>query len=206
MQSTEDALLSIVQSRRVRRWFWTIVLLLGLLICIRCSFIDVNEVPSGSMAPTIEPGEHILINKIAYDLKFPLTKFHLLKWGDPKVGDIVVFDSPNSGLRLVKRIVAVGGQHLAVSGDQISIDGVACDYLQIANTWMETLGDERHPVIIAALNAAAEPMGPTIESKAITLPPQTFFMMGDNRDQSSDSRAFGPVPRSAIIGHVIRIF
>src|SRR5438094_8186949 len=107
--------LGILHSRARHFWRKEIcpLLMLGLVVCaIRSSLADWNDVPTGSMIPTILEGDRIFVNKLAYDLKVPFTTWHIAQWGDPKRGDIVVFYSPADGQRLVKRCVAVPGDVL----------------------------------------------------------------------------------------------
>src|SRR5438309_7982300 len=89
-----------------------IVILVIILFAIRSSLADWNDVPTGSMIPTILEGDRIFVNKLAYDLKVPFTTWHIAQWSNPKRGDIVVFYSPADGQRLVKRCVAVPGDVL----------------------------------------------------------------------------------------------
>ena len=160
------------------------------------------------MVPTIPTGDHILINKLAYDLKFPLTRLHLLKWGDPKIGDIVVFDSPY-GVRLVKRVVAVGGDEVSMTANTLSINGKPCTYQhdgnQITETLpAETLAGETTPARRHLIAANFDGKLARSTFAPIKLKPDRYFLMGDNRDESADSRVIGPVPRWAIVGRVIR--
>ena len=84
------------------------LLILVVVLCsIRSSLADWNDVPSGSMNPTIIEGDRIYVNKLAYDLKVPFTTWHLATWSNPQRGDIVVFYSPHDGIRLVKRVVGL---------------------------------------------------------------------------------------------------
>src|SRR5437763_6989365 len=79
---------------------------------LRSALADWNDVPTGSMKPTIQEGDRVVVNKLAYDLKFPFTTYELAKWGNPQRGDIVVLFSPLDGVRLVKRVIALPGDHV----------------------------------------------------------------------------------------------
>src|SRR5512135_1934600 len=98
---------------RLRHWWRKEIrplLLLVLVVCsIRSSLADWNDVPTGSMNPTILEGDRIFVNKLAYDLKVPFTTWRLARWGGPARGDIVVFAAPEDGKRLVKRVIGLPG-------------------------------------------------------------------------------------------------
>jgi signal peptidase I len=163
------------------------------------------------MNPTIVEGDRILVNKLAYDLKIPFTTWHVANWSQPQRGEIVVFFSPEEGTRLVKRCVAVPGDTLEVRDNRLTVNGQAIAYLNsdpknfagaMPGSWqashavsMETLGAHVHPV-------AVQPWmhNPHYNFGPVTLDKDKFFMMGDNRDNSKDSRYFGVVDRSLIVG------
>ena len=88
------------------------MLMLLVVSSLRSALADWNDVPTGSMKPTIEEGDRVVVNKLAYDLKVPFTTFEVWKWGDPRRGDIVVLFSPKDGMRLVKRVVGVPGDRI----------------------------------------------------------------------------------------------
>src|SRR5256885_2465447 len=92
---------------------------------LRSALADWNDVPTGSMKPTIEEGDRVVVNKLAYDLKIPFTTIEVAKWGDPKRGDIVVLFSPEDGTRLVKRVVGVPGDRIEMRENQLFINGKA---------------------------------------------------------------------------------
>src|SRR5436305_1186351 len=100
------------------------VFLLMLLVfsSLRSALADWNDVPTGSMKPTIEEGDRVVVNKLAYDLKVPFTLIELMKWSDPKRGDIVVLFSPVDGTRLVKRVVAIPGDNISMINNQLYVN------------------------------------------------------------------------------------
>lgn len=105
--------MKIVTLRSRARHYWRqeirpLLILALVLFSVRSSLADWNDVPSGSMKPTILEGDRVFVNKLAYDLKVPFTTWHLAEWANPKRGDIVVFFSPRDGTRLVKRVVEKG--------------------------------------------------------------------------------------------------
>ena len=183
-----------------------VVLVLG---SFRSAVADWNDVPSGSMRPTILEGERIFVNKLAYDLKVPFTTWHVAEWADPQAGEIVICYSPADGTRLVKRIIAGPGDRLEMVNNQLIINGLPTVYGDPApgplvnipgghrlrqELVTEQLGDVTHPVMLTPGLIAQRDIQP------LTIPAGSYFVMGDNRDQSADSRMFGFVPREDIVG------
>src|SRR5258706_9616845 len=99
------------------------ILMLLVVSSLRSALADWNDVPTGSMKPTIQEGDRVVVNKLAYDLKVPFTTIDIVKWGDPKRGDIVVLFSPVDGVRLVKRVVAVPGDKVEMKENQLFVNG-----------------------------------------------------------------------------------
>ena len=203
---------------RTRKWLRQELLPLLItalaIFAVRSSFADWNDVPSGSMKPTILEGDRVFVNKLAYDLKVPFTTLHLAEWGAPKRGDIVVFYSPKDGMRLVKRTVGLPGDVIELRHDQLIINGSVVGYKPIAEELLRDLSgpdravseyaSERLPGrshLVAAIPAvpAMRDFGP------YRVPVGSYFMMGDNRDDSFDSRYFGPVKRDRILGRATAV-
>src|SRR5882672_10398950 len=101
---------------------------------LRSALADWNDVPTGSMKPTIEEGDRVVVNKLAYDLKIPFTTIELVKWSDPKRGDIVVLFSPLDGTRLVKRVVAVPGDRIEMRENQLLVNGRAASWKAVSSS------------------------------------------------------------------------
>lgn len=181
----------------------TVVAALG----FRSAIADWYDVPTGSMQPTILIGDRIFVNKLAYDLKVPFTGVRVATWGDPARGDIVICASPVDGVRLVKRVVAGPGDEVAMRDGRLWINGRQLAYvpdpavgepLGDAGRGMEfsreTLGEHEHAVAAAPWKRAVRDFGP------VTVPADSYFVMGDNRDNSGDSRHWGFVDRGTIAG------
>ena len=116
------------------------LLILALVIFAgRSSLADWNDVPSGSMRPTIIEGDRILVNKLAYDLKVPFTTWHIAEWSNPWRGDIVVFYSPHDGVRLVKRVVGLPGDTIELRNNALIINGQPVEYQPIAEELVREL-------------------------------------------------------------------
>ena len=108
------------------------LVLMLILFSIRSSLADWNDVPTGSMRPTILEGDRVFVNKLAYDLKVPFTTWHLAEWCNPQCGDIVVFFSPHDGQRLVKRVIGLPGDTLELRNNALVINGQPVAYQPIA--------------------------------------------------------------------------
>lgn len=187
-------------------WLQPLLLIMAIILPFRSAIADWYEVPSGSMKPTIVEGDRIFVDKLAYDLKLPFTTLHLAHWADPARGDIVVFYAPDDGMRLVKRVIGVPGDVVELRADRLYVNGVPAVYRNAMPaptadeiTAEESVGPRRHAVMFLPDVAAYRTFG------AVRVPPGKYFMMGDNRDNSRDSRYFGFVPRAAIVGRATRV-
>jgi signal peptidase I len=167
----------------VRNHLSTITLIV-LLVAFRWSFADHYRVPSGSMLPTIEIGDHLLTNKMAYDLKVPFTDQVVWTLSEPQQGDVVVFKYPqDESVLFVKRVIALPRQKLSITRGHVFIDGK-----RLNETYLPS-----------------EIQGFTEGEFEITVPDDMYFVMGDNRLNSSDSRVWGFVPRRNIKGKATRV-
>lgn len=171
-----------------------------LMIVFRSSLADWNTVPTGSMQPTIVEGDRIFVNKIAYDLKLPLSHIKLWQWADPQRGDIIVFDSDVENTRLVKRVIGLPGDVISMQNNQLFINNELVQYSNktTSETFLraiENLSTHPHAMQISTRYASpASSFGP------VTVPDAQYLALGDNRDNSKDSRYIGFIPRQEIIG------
>jgi len=161
------------------------------------------------MNPTILEGDLIFVNKAAYDLRFPLTWYQLAAWASPERGDIVVCFAPDDGIRLVKRIIAVPGDTIEMRNETLFLNGRPIKYTQADLRYAESLsGKQKGNCILAteSLDGFTHQalITPSVRAMrnfpSIKVPPDKYFVMGDNRDVSKDSRYFGFVDRQAIVG------
>src|SRR5712671_360243 len=111
----------------------SLLILAIVLFSLRSSLADWNDVPTGSMRPTILEGDRVFVNKVAYDLKVPFTTWHIAEWSNPRRGDIVVFYSPYDGKRLVKRVVGLPGDTLELRNEVLVLNGQPVEYGPIAD-------------------------------------------------------------------------
>jgi signal peptidase I len=178
----------------VREYAEALGVALLLALVIRMFIVQAFKIPSGSMLPTLQIGDHILVNKFVYGarIEIPLTQVsvgQLPGIREPHPGDVVVFIWPKDRSKdFIKRVIATAGQTVEVRSKQVFINGKA---------W-----DDPHATYAPAHGgpASGENYGP------YTVPPSTVFVMGDNRDQSYDSRFWGPVPLADIKGQAIIIY
>jgi len=192
-----------------KEWRGIIFFVVFVVIPVKSSLADWNWVPTGSMNPTILQGDLIYVDKLAYDLRFPLTFYRLAEWSDPERGDIVVCFSPEDETQLVKRIIAVPGDTIESKGNILFLNGQPAIYTKIDAGYLEYLSSEvKDHCILATENldgfTHAVMSTPSIRAirnfAPITVPADSYFVMGDNRDSSKDSRFFGFVQRNAIVG------
>jgi signal peptidase I len=184
------------------------------MIMVRSAIADWYGVPSASMYPTLMIGDRIMTNRLAYDIKLPFTDRILSRIADPKRGDIVTFTSPEDGIRLVKRVVGLPGDTIEMRGDELIVNGARAAYAiadgdlnarltpdyrgrQVVLT-EEVLGHQR-PIIVMPQRKAVRSFGP------VAVPDGQYLMLGDNRDNSMDSRYIGFVKRELLTGQVLRV-
>jgi len=212
-----------------REWVRPFLVVVVVVFSLRSAVADWNDVPTGSMRPTILEGERIFVNKLAYDLKLPFTRLRLVEWSEPGRGDIVVLYSPADGQRLVKRVVGLPGDRITLSGGRLLVNGERADYRPLGEAeraelgidngalepeefvvW-ETIDGARHPVAWQAprlgLDDGTRAFGysPAIDWGPGVVPVGQYFVMGDNRDNSKDSRVIGYIDRDRIVGRATAV-
>ncbi|MGE0706882.1 MAG: signal peptidase I [Planctomycetota bacterium] len=198
----------------LRGWLKPILLALLIVTPFRSAVADWHDVPTGSMKPTVVEGDRVVVNELAYDLRVPLLGASLLRTGDPAPGDVVVLRSPRDGARLLKRVAAVEGQVVEMVDEVLVIDGTPLRYEELPGAThtglpersglpqrqrLEHLGGRAHRVLLTPGRPAPRSFGP------VQVPPGHVLVLGDNRDDSADSRAFGFVPRARLEGRVIGV-
>lgn len=192
------------------------VLFIIFLFVFRGAVADWHPVPTGSMKPNILEGDVIWENKLAYDLQIPFTDISLMRTGEPKRGDIIVFTSAAADKRMIKRLIGLPGDTVEVRDNRLFINNEAAEYTNLRDKTLEPMRDVDKETGIYALEklSDAEPhvvqvkpgeYNPLQNFQKITIPDDHYFFMGDNRDNSADSRYYGLIPRSEIRGHATRI-
>ncbi len=191
-----------------------ILVILIVLGTFRSAVADWNDVPTGSMKPTILEGDRIFVNKLAYDLRVPFTSWRLARWTGPAHGDVVIFFSPADGERMVKRVVGLPGDRIEMKNNRLFVNGEPATYEPLDPAVIdqidveqqrrhrfagEKIGGQVHPVMLTSARPARRSF------RALVVPEGHFFMMGDNRDNSRDSRWFGFVERDLIVGRATAV-
>ena len=172
------------------------ILLIGFVLIARSSLADHYYVPSGSMEPNLQPGDHVLVNKAAYGLRIPFTKEVIAFTDAPKRGDVVIFDSPENGIRLIKRVVATAGDQVAVIRGRVFINGKAL--IDSDQPSIENYASKTVPLNLS--HGGGPNLGPT------TIPEGQVLVLGDHRGNSHDGRFFGTVPVEALYGKADAVF
>ena len=168
------------------------------LMSARSSLADHYVVPSGSMQPSVEIGDRILVNKAAYGLRVPFSSTYLTRFAGPAIGDVVVLDAPDEDKVLLKRVVGVPGTRVEVRGGRVRIDGKLAPVEPRGDGLFEQLGAADHALRLT--DGGGPGWGP------VTIPEDRYLVMGDNRGDSRDGRFFGLVTREAILGRAVGVF
>lgn len=166
------------------------------IVIVRWLFFEPYVIPSGSMIPTLLVNDHVLVNKLAYGVRLPLTDYYLFRWGEVKRGDIIVFRYPKDPkFFYVKRVIAVQGDQIEWEGVQYKLNGVWVNH--------KPLGDDLYQerdYILQYQNEFASGSGDLV------IPQGEVFVLGDHRDQSLDSRFWGTVKESQILGKLVLVW
>jgi signal peptidase I len=198
---------------RNNKGFLAFLILFGVF---RTAVADWNPIPSASMHPNLLEGDVVFVNRLAFDLKLPLTNMVVARMGEPARGDIVTFESPKDGTRLIKRLVALPGDVVEMRNERLYINGKGADYDMVAESLDSVQGATlralqlsestgiggkggRRQIQVLPDVMALRTFGP------LTVPQGEYLMLGDNRDNSADSRVIGLVPRKLLIGRAERV-
>jgi len=183
-----------LKSKKRLLWEYTeaIITALILALVIRAYVIQAFKIPSGSMIPTLLIGDHILVNKFIYGTKIPFTDKKIVVLRRPEKGDIIVFKFPENPKKdFIKRVIATGGDVIEERNKLIYVNGTAV---------MEPYAKHVDSLLRLGMNDPRDNFGP------VTVPKDKLFVMGDNRDQSYDSRYWGFVDLKEVLGKALIIY
>ena len=181
---------------------------LFVVFVLRSFLVEPFQIPSSSMVPTLQVGDYILVNKYTYGIRLPVLRTRVLALNEPQRGDVMVFFPPHmNDTYFIKRVVGLPGDKityrdkvLSVNGKRVKLEPVA-EFPDGASRYrlgLETLGEADHLMQINAMRPARD--------FSIVVKPGHYFMMGDNRDNSSDSRIWGQVPEKDIVGKAFAVW
>jgi signal peptidase I len=178
------------------------------VLVIRSFVFEPFRIPSGSMMPTLLQGDYIFVKKYSYGLRLPVLETKIIETGEPERGDVVVFRLPSEpNVNYIKRVVGLPGDRIEYLNHRLTVNGEPVPVSRdaeapagnSASRFIEDLGGRRHPILIAS-------PGNTIRDGVYEVPEGSYFMLGDNRDNSRDSRFIGMIPESHLVGEAVRIW
>ena len=177
---------------KLREYIEAIVIAVVIAFFIRTFVIQAFKIPSGSMKPTLQIGDHLLVTKFIYGVKIPIIRKTLIPVSEPKRGDIVVFIYPEDRSKdFVKRVIGIAGDTIEIKDKKIFLNSML---------YKDNFGVYSDDMIIPGAAQPRDNFGP------VTVPPGKIFCMGDNRDQSYDSRFWGFVDQSDVLGKALIIY
>ncbi|MDA0953950.1 MAG: signal peptidase I [Proteobacteria bacterium] len=183
--------------------------MLFIIFVLRSFIVEPFQIPSSSMVPTLEVGDYILVNKFSYGLRLPVARTKVVELGFPERGDVVVFFPPHQNKTyFIKRVIGIPGDVVEYSNKRLTVNGVPIE-LEFGEVVIE--GGRPYHVATESLSSEdsreiqLDPMRPARDFKEVVRPGH-YFMMGDNRDNSSDSRVWGQVPETDIVGKAFAIW
>ena len=192
-----------------REWRGLLIFLV-VMVLFRSAIADWNQVPTGSMKPTILDGDRVIVNKLAYGLRVPLSAIRVLTWNQPARGEIVTFFSPETEELLIKRVIGVPGDRIALINNQLEINGRMADYAMLAEDQLPALNAyerHRHRFYLETIEDSVRavmlrPAPPNAHNNfgPVVVPEGQYLMLGDNRDNSKDSRYIGLIAADRITG------
>jgi signal peptidase I len=214
-----DDHLSFARKSTLREYAESIGVAIAVALLLRAFVVEAFQIPSGSMIPTLEVGDHIFVSKFSYGLSIPFTDKKILQHSEPQRGDVIVFKFPQDhSTDYIKRVVGLPGDTVEVRQGQLYVNGqeihrermrMPCHYSEVSNAgvpddhdcehWVETLGNKVHDTIL-------EPSHPATDHPRSVIPAGEVFVMGDNRDNSYDSRRWGTVKMDLIKGRALIIW
>ncbi len=196
IESDNDNLDSLRSS--LREIFEAVIVAVIIALFIKTFLVQAFMIPSGSMENTLQVGDHILVNKLVYGFKIPFFKKNIVPFGEPKRGDVIVFEFPKDKKKdYVKRVIGLPGDRFEIKNNKVYINNI----LHINEPYAVFKNSDKTDLkFLSGEKKNHKNYGPLL------IPEDSFFVMGDNRDRSYDSRYWGFVSRKAIKGKPLMIF
>lgn len=200
--------------RRRKRWGWYAGIIL-LIVAIAPSYVRAHRVGGSSDAPTYLLGDLIFVNKAAYDIRLPYLDAVILSHSEPRRGEVVLYVPPDRTYRVFKRVVGIPGDTIAMRKYHLTVNGEALQYepTDRSKSYQDMEKNKIGAVVEHERGNGVEhlitytPGASEDDSfESITIPEGHYYVLGDNRSNSRDSRMYGPIPRESIIGRVGRPF
>ena len=187
---------------------------LFIVLVVRSFVVEPFQIPSGSMIPTLEVGDFILVNKFSYGLRLPVSGTKVLELGEPKHGDVMVFIPPNDDRYFIKRVVGLPGDEVRFIDNYLYINGKKMPQkLSDRQSMLDAeKGKENYSLMSEQLQGVEhlirkhDKAGRYGRNFMVIVPEGHYFMVGDNRDNSFDSRAWGPVPETNVVGKAFAVW
>jgi len=175
---------------------------LGLVLVLRSFVIEPFQIPSSSMVPTLKVGDFIVVNKWTYGIRLPVIRNKIIELNSPERGDVMVFFPPHEERYFIKRVVGLPGDEIHVLNGVLYVNGDKMSQKVLADEEAAPRSVVMTEDLTGVEHAIQKRLLPTRLSQNFTavVPQGHYFMMGDNRDNSSDSRVWGPVPEERIVG------
>lgn len=204
--------------------FWTegfgsFILAIVLALIVRWAFVEAYMIPTSSMMPTLMANDHIFVNKLIYGIRKPFSEDWVVRWGSPQRGDVIVFRrAKGPGEFFIKRVIGVPGDRIFIENNNVYVNEtlaerrvptpderqeLAAGELEDFSLWIESLDGESYGIYYSSENTPSSPLGP------IEVPFGSYFVLGDHRDLSDDSRTWGParfVDQDSIIGRASMVW
>ena len=182
---------------------------LFVVLILRSFLVEPFQIPSGSMIPTLRVGDFILVNKFTYGIRLPVVRTKIIDINQPERGDVMVFFPPHVPIYYIKRVVGLPGDEIRYINNVLYVNGEKMPQTLLASLppndpqyhiMKENLGGVEHDMRKNVIPGRLSRQGTWV------VPEKHYFMMGDNRDNSSDSREWGPVPEENIVGEAFAIW